>query len=279
MSGEAVTLRAVDGRPLVARRFGAEGPVVIVASATGVPQRFYARYADDLAGRGYTVLTLDYRGLGESLEGRIRDVRVDMEGWALDLQVLVDHVDATWPDRPVLWIGHSFGAQALALVRPPRRLRGALGVGAQLAYAGHWPAAERAGLSLAWWVGAPLLARAFGYLPGRAGLGADLPAGVARQWARWCRSENYLFDHVPIAAKRASGLGVPVRVVHVTDDRYAPDRAMQAFVQRFPGSFVDLLRPADLGVARIGHFGLLRPGCEAAWPDLEATLRRWAGAA
>jgi predicted alpha/beta hydrolase len=278
--GQSVTLTAVDGEPLAARCFegppGHDGPVVVIASATGVPQGFYARYAHDLATRGFTVYTLDYRGLGESLTRPLADTRVDLQGWALDLQVLVDHVDRTHPGRPVVWVGHSFGGQALALIRPPERLVGVLTVGGQLAYLGHWPGADRAGLTLVWWLAVPALARLVGYLPGRAGLGADLPAGVAREWARWCRSPGYLFDHVPGATARLRALTVPVRILHVSDDRYAPPRAMQAMAQRFPTSRVDLLRPSDLGLSRIGHFGLLRPGCEAAWDDLAATYRRWA---
>jgi len=271
-------LTAVDGTELMAEQHGDQGPVVVVASATGVPQGFYRRYAADLGDRGFTVLTLDYRGLGRSRTRPLRDTVVDLQGWGQDLAVLVGHIDQAFADRPVVWVGHSFGGQALALIEPPRNLCGLLTVGGQLAYYGHWPQPDRAALSVVWWSLVPTVSRGFRYLPGRLGLGEDLPMGVAREWARWCRSPGYLFDHVPGAAARMGRLHVPTRVLHVADDRYAPPRAMRALVQRLPRAEADLLRPADLGLDAIGHFGLLRPRCAAAWDDLEATYRRWAGA-
>ena len=268
-------LVAVDGTELMAEQHGEDGPVVVVASATGVPQGFYRKYAADLATRGFTVLTLDYRGLGRSRTRPLRDTAVDLQGWGRDLSQLVELVDAAFPERPVVWVGHSFGGQALALIDPPRNLCGLLTVGGQLAYHGHWPQPDRAALGVVWWGLVPSLSRTFGYLPGRLGLGEDLPMGVAREWARWCRSPGYLFDHVPGAAARMSRLNVPTRILHVSDDRYAPPRAMRALAQRLPRAHVDLLRPSDLGLDAIGHFGLLRPRCAGAWDDLEATYRRW----
>ena len=272
------TLTAVDGSPLVAEQRGETGPVVVIASATGVPQGFYRKYATDLAARGFTVLTLDYRGLGRSRSRPLRQTVVDLQGWAQDLGVLVRFVDERFPERPVTWVGHSFGGQALALVDPPKNLCGLLTVGGQLAYHGHWPQPDRAALQVVWWSLVPSLSRTFGYLPGRLGLGEDLPAGVAREWARWCRSPGYLFDHVPGAAARMRRLDVPTRILHVSDDRYAPPRAMRALAQRLPQGHIDLLRPQDLKLPAIGHFGLLRPRCAGAWDDLEATYRRWSDA-
>lgn len=40
--------------------------VVVVPSAMGVTQNFYARFAEWLAERGYLAATFDYRGIGQS---------------------------------------------------------------------------------------------------------------------------------------------------------------------------------------------------------------------
>ena len=60
---------ARDGYALAAtlyRPTGAARGAVIVSSATAVPRRFYRHFAAELAGAGYTVVTYDYRGIGDS---------------------------------------------------------------------------------------------------------------------------------------------------------------------------------------------------------------------
>jgi predicted alpha/beta hydrolase len=55
----------------------------LILPATGVPQAYYAKFAAFLAGRGFTVLTFDYRGIGRSLHGDVREVDARMRDWAL----------------------------------------------------------------------------------------------------------------------------------------------------------------------------------------------------
>ncbi len=57
---------ARDGYPLAATIFGDASPglrVVIVNSATAVPQRFYRHFAGAPASAGFTAVTYDYRGI------------------------------------------------------------------------------------------------------------------------------------------------------------------------------------------------------------------------
>ncbi|ATB34712.1 alpha/beta hydrolase [Cystobacter fuscus] len=77
--GERTTLLASDGYSLTATRFGAGSPLrghIVVAGATGVPQTFYARFAGYVASRGFTTLTFDYRGIGQSKPASLDDPAV-----------------------------------------------------------------------------------------------------------------------------------------------------------------------------------------------------------
>src|SRR5690242_4255566 len=58
-----------------------EAPFVVVACAVGVRQRYYARFAAYLAGRGHPVLTFDYRGIGASRRGPLKGSSVRMRDW------------------------------------------------------------------------------------------------------------------------------------------------------------------------------------------------------
>ena len=60
-------LVTADGYRISAIRYEAQARLqghLIVAGATGVPQGFYRRFAEYASARGFTTLTLDYRGIG-----------------------------------------------------------------------------------------------------------------------------------------------------------------------------------------------------------------------
>src|SRR5580693_1768134 len=74
-----ITFPAVDDYALGATLFlprGAKQHAVLINSATAVPRKIYRKFAGYLAGRGFAVLTYDYRGIGDSrqraLEGYYR---------------------------------------------------------------------------------------------------------------------------------------------------------------------------------------------------------------
>lgn len=70
-----VPLTTAVGTRLKATQTKATGPLhghLIVAGATGVPQRFYQRFATFCAAQGIEVWTLDYRGIGLSKPADLR---------------------------------------------------------------------------------------------------------------------------------------------------------------------------------------------------------------
>ena len=90
---EAITLPALDGYPLTATLYHAPQPraQLVIAGATGVPQGFYRRFAEYAAQRGFSTLTLDYRGIGQSKPDTLRGFKMDYLDWAhLDLAAAVD---------------------------------------------------------------------------------------------------------------------------------------------------------------------------------------------
>ena len=81
-------VEALDGYPIATRHYEADDARarIVVAGATGVPQGFYRSFAAHAAGRGFDVLTFDYRGVGDSAPDTLRRFRMDYRDWArLDL--------------------------------------------------------------------------------------------------------------------------------------------------------------------------------------------------
>jgi predicted alpha/beta hydrolase len=66
---KAETITAADGMKLAVRVYEPDSPdrgSVVIGGAMGVRQDYYAPFAQWLAGRGWRVLTFDYRGSGDS---------------------------------------------------------------------------------------------------------------------------------------------------------------------------------------------------------------------
>ena len=223
------TLPAIDGHPLGASLFEPRGPArgtLIVHGATATPQRFYRGFARHLAEGGVRVVTYDYRGVGESRPASLRGYRATMTEWArLDARAMHRHVGGYFGAGPVAVLGHSFGGQLVGLIDEPRDVAAALFVGAQLGYYGHWPPLQRARLAVVWRALVPAFNATLGYLPGRAGIGEDLPRGVAEEWARWCTHPEYLVSEHPDAVARFGRFDRPAAFYSFTDDEYGPPGA------------------------------------------------------
>jgi predicted alpha/beta hydrolase len=268
-SGASTSIPALDGFPLAADVFAgapAERPVtVIVNSAMGVPRRYYAPFARHLAAAGMRVVTYDYRGIGGSAPRRLRGFAARARDWGqLDFAGVLAWVRGTQPASETVVVGHSIGGQLLGLAPGAEQIRRAVLVAAQAGTWHHWPGPSRLGVAALWFAGIPLLTSLTGQLPmGWFGLGQNVPAGVAREWAAWGRSPEYLFD--PRHGLDISGyqrLAIPLRVYTFADDGYAPPRAVAALLRHYSTARIDHRHRDRVQVAArpVGHFGFFRSG-------------------
>lgn len=272
----SISIPAKDGFPLGATVFPGSGDgVLIVNSATAVPQTFYRPFAEFLASHGVTVVTYDYRGIGRSRPaGRLRGVQADMRSWALlEVAAVLDWAAEQFPGHRLMALGHSFGGQVLGLLPNRYRLSRTVLVASQIGYWRAFALRDRPGAWFAMHLLVPGLSHALGYFPGsKVGLGEDLPKGVALEWARWCRSPLYLFDHLtPEERKGYDSFTAPMLAFKFTDDTFASGDSVEQLMgfYRKARPVLRTVAPAHLGVERLGHFGFFRPQAGAAlWPEV-----------
>lgn len=270
------TLSAIicsDGLTIQSTRFEPSTPSranLLIASATGVPQWFYRRFAQFACEQGFSAMTVDYRGIGLSAPPNLRGFQADFLDWArLDLTASLQTLHD--PTKPTYMIGHSFGGTALGLMPNHKLVTKMCALGTGAGWTGYMPTIEGIKVSTMWNLIGPITTFALGYLPGKAlGLGENIPMGVYRQWRRWATLRSYFFDDPSTqdALTEFANVTAPIRAVSSLDDLWALPASRDAFFKGYKAAPIELvtLDPKKLGMP-IGHMGYFRSGREALWED------------
>lgn len=258
MDPRPIQITAADGYVLTGTLYdAASNDALLVAPAMGVKRRFYDAFARHIAERGRSVVTIDYRGIGDSRPSSLRTFGGTMSDWGrLDIAAAIDWIGRELRPSSLAYAGHSAGGQLVGLAANAERIDSMLLVCAQSGHWRHWPGVRAYGLG-ALWLAMPLISRIVGFFPSKPlGLGSeDLPRGVASEWARFGRHPEYIFrDHDPAPYGR---LTAPILAYSFCDDSYGPKSAVDWFVARYSGAPVTRVH---VDVPGLGHFGYFRRG-------------------
>ncbi len=270
-----------DGVDLAASVFSGDSENwVIVNSAMGVRRHFYRELANYLADAGFHVVTYDYRGIADSLTGRVNDSKARLYEWGeLDFDAVLRHVHEERGARSVAVVGHSVGAQIIGLSASNKAVDAVVAVATQSGYWRHWSGFGRLAMFLLWHVGLPALTRVVGHFPGRlVGASVDLPPGIARDWAACGRDPKYIRGSYARESDRYfATLRAPILALSIADDTYAPRAATEALLAWYENAPQELVEvtPQWLGVKKIGHFGWFRRATGTrSWQQTLNWLRR-----
>jgi predicted alpha/beta hydrolase len=261
-----------DGRDLAGTWFEpvsapARG-LVVIGPAMATPASYYAAFATWLATAGYRTMTFDLRGMESVAAMKAEDG--DVLRWFGDMASALDTALDEAGGLPVTWVGHSLGGQAVPFLDHPRLAR----IVTVASGTGYWRLNSpgiRWRAPLLWHAIAPLATRVAGYYPGRRlRILDDVPAGVMRQWGRWCLHAEYLGIDVPDAAQRFAEVTTPITTLSFTDDELMSQASIADLHDRF--EHADQIRqrysPAQLDVPRMGHHGFFRARHQDLWDEL-----------
>jgi predicted alpha/beta hydrolase len=261
-----ITIQTEDGFSLAATIYlprSEKRNAVLINSAAAVPRKIYKDLASYLASRGCVVMTYDYRGVGGSRPKSLAGFNASMTDWAeKDATSAVAWMRARYKTLPLSYVGHSFGGQALGLLHNNDQIARALLIAAQ---AGYWklftPPEKYRVYAFLNFIGTPI-AYIMGYVPGKVGLGEDLPKGVFLQWTKWVMSERYYFDDRSLTAlANYPNYRHPLMALCIDDDPWATRPAVELLCSGFKATSPDVvtIKAADTGAKAIGHFGFFRP--------------------
>ena len=267
---------STDKYPLAASLFRAseQKGTLVIHSATAVPRQYYARFAEYAASRGWTTLTFDYRGIGDSRPRNLRGFRASMTDWArLDAEAAHRWILKNAPGGRHAVLGHSFGGQAMALMSDNAKLDAVAMIGAQSGYWQNFSVRKWPFYAFLWYIAMPAFSHLLGYFPAKKlRLGEDLPREAALEWSHWNRSPNYLMtDFKSEADNHFREMTCPILIYEIADDDYAPPKAVRALAKYLPAAKLKVrpLSAQELGVKKIGHFGPFREAFrETIWKEI-----------
>ena len=266
---------ASDGYPLIGTLYTPEHGIkanIVLASATGVPQAFYRRFAEYATQFGYQVLTFDYRGVAQSAPKQLKGFKMSYLDWGtLDLAAAIDFL--AQDPIPLFMVGHSYGGQALGLAPNHAKVTAMYCFGTGAGWHGYMPFKEKMKVQVIWNIIFPPMVAVTGYLPwSKLNMGADLPIGVYQQWRKWCKNPTYFFadpeQHALIA--QYAQVKTPIYAVSALDDDWALPNSRHAFMQHYrqaPMQFINI-SASDYGLKEIGHIGYFRKGSEKIWDEI-----------
>lgn len=266
--GEVLRGRLVlpKGRPRAA---------LVLHGATGTPAGYYRAFADWAAAeRDLAILTYDYRDFGASQCRPMRASRATLADWGrFDQAAALAELARRFPDAPLWVLGHSVGGLWFGWHPAMPRVEWAITLGAGLIHVSDHPLRYRWKARLFWSPPVRALARAAGYLPGQlVGLGADLPRGVYEDWRRWCLTPGWHLSDVgrTLPLPDPARVTARLRTIAVADDDLVPPGAVWRARALYPEAEKEqkVLRPADFGLASIGHIPPFARRNAALWPAI-----------
>ncbi len=277
-------ISALDGHQLAATHFEGKtpgGPVVLFSSGTAIPRQFYKYFASWLAQQGAgAVITYDYRGIGDSWpdgkNGARGAFKYLMSDWARqDFPAAIDYVKNAYPNVPFYTVGHSFGGQVFGLTQRNELVEKSVMIASM---SGHWRQMafpENYKVFYMLYIMGPLVAKYYGYMPGKFGLGEDMASEAFLEWAGWCKSNGYFFDDPAMVEtmyfKNYKG---PMLALGMDDDSWGTSELIDNLVNNFTNADLERQQCSvkEAG-GKVGHFGFFRRRFEhTLWPIVSEWL-------
>jgi predicted alpha/beta hydrolase len=266
MNTQELTIATVDGYRLKASEFipiESNGIGLIINGATGVIRKYYQTFAEFLCTQGFTVLTYDFRGIGESTESENNALKPSMIHWGQqDMDAVLSFFIQRHTKLTIKGIGHSIGGQLLGIMPDNNRYESFLSIASQHIYWKNWPLKDRPLTIMFFFAILPLFYKLTGGLP-KWVLGAEyLPKHVARDWSRFGRKKAYIADENGQPLRKGfSAYRGKMRLYSISDDkRFAPPNCVRKLEKLYHNAETDIqtFHPNDYGMQAIDHFGFFK---------------------
>jgi predicted alpha/beta hydrolase len=272
-------IRCQDGTQISAKTYSKKSDpqspnvrlgVLIFCPALAVPQKFYTQCAEFFAEAGFTVLSFDYRGVGESAGPE--NPRLGEWG-SQDMEAVIQFAQAL-PGAPSIYLlGHSIGGQLIGLAPSAKRLKGIVLVGASFPYWRRYKGLRKITMGFMFALMMPLVCVFKKQFPSKLfGLGPTaLPSSLMADWSKWISEDEYLLDpKFGFDPKGYQGLEQNILAYAFDDDDYVPTASFEKILDAFSSADIDKrdLITKNEPYGPVGHFDYFRKaGTAGLWQD------------
>lgn len=271
-----------DKTPIVTTLYDSATPkgTIIIASAIGVKQDYYARLAVFLSENSFNVITFDYRATGES-QSEKNGVALcsQLSDWGeKDIEAVIEFSEGR--GLPVYFIGHSIGGQILGLSKSAVNLKKIIFIASSAPYWRRWAFPDNIKILLTANVVFPFISYIRSDFPTKSlGLGnQNIPSTLIRQWAKWMSASDYLFsEKFNLNLSGYQEITQDLLSIGFTDDNLAPENNIRELLSFFPNSNSDvkLIDPKEVNASKIGHVGFFNDKFKHnLWEDILLWLKQ-----
>lgn len=266
----SIGIRTKDGTILSLNHYEPEvgtDKVMIIASTAELTKEFYDSFARFMCQKGIAVIAFDFRGMGQSIPGDLKNYEANMHQWAVqDIDAVILHAKNSFPKQEIIYTGHCTGGEIVGLAQASQYINKLVLVSSALSCKKFWAFKSRMRIN---WLTMTIRIRNwwYGYFPGKKlGFPENFPGGVMHQYLNWCSSTNGLFDSFPDNNYRK--LRIPILAFNFSDDWHSPEKAVSELHQRFANAVITkfYIKPEELGLPQIGNRGFFNN------PEMETLL-------
>ncbi|RKT01307.1 alpha/beta hydrolase family protein [Chryseobacterium defluvii] len=270
---EKLILTTQDHISVIAHLFPPENDnkkLLLINSATGVKQQIYFSFAKYFAGKGFTVITYDYRGIGLSKPEQLKGFEASMRIWGSeDYKALTRYIRTRFPAYKKYCLGHSVGALILGMNEDSEMFDEFVFVGTQNAFVGNLKWRTKVEAYLGFGIVQPLTTQLLGYFPSQwFGLGESLPKNCAYDWRTLIlnkKSTNGLLEKIDDYSRN---LTQKVFVIRAEDDAWLTEKGVRSLLNdTYPHlkPTYRLVRVSESEKGEIGHINFFRSYNEKLW--------------
>lgn len=244
--------------------------ILLINSATGVRQQIYFSFAQYFARNGFTVMTYDYRGIGESKPEKMSGFNASMRIWGTkDYKAITNYIKSKFPDYQRFCLGHSVGALILGMNEDSEMFEEFIFVGTQNAFVGNLKFRTKLEAYLGFGIVQPVSTKLLGYFPASwFGLGESLPSGSAFDWRTLIlnkKSTNKLLEKVDDFSRN---LTQKVFVIRAEDDGWLTEKGVTSLLENtYPNlkPTYRIIKTSESEKGEIGHINFFRTYNKKLW--------------
>lgn len=267
-------LKNPDGFNLSVKIFEPEnaiGKLLIINSATGVKQQVYFSFAKYMSQNGFTVITYDYSGIGESKPKKIKNFESSMRIWGThDFKTMTEFIKKEYPHEEKFCLGHSVGALILGMNADSAIFRKFVFVATQDAYLGNLKFNIAVTALFGFGIALPITTTLLGYFPAHwFGLGETLPKGVAYDWRTLIlhpKSTSRLYEKNEVDFSK--NLTQKTLIIHAEDDPWVTQKGMENLLKNVYPNLLKTFKEIKISESdqkEIGHINFFRSFNKKLW--------------